>query len=458
MSSLSPNLFVGEVAWKEQHRIDAEENWELLPLADYMLSKNENSILTKFVNMEELVATDRIAILIPTLRASEDCQKCSKLESDIKRFERENGALTNANLNCPASLSAAAATNESERQAWEKQQQQLLEKIERQLTEKMERQLTEKTEKMEREAQAREQQQQQLLEKTEKMEREAQAREQQQQQLLEKTEKMEREALAREQQQQQLTEKTEKMEREALAREQQQQQLTEKTEKMEREALAREQQQQQLLEKTEKMEREAQAREQQQQQMLKREREQQQQLLKREREQQQQLLVKIERQLTEKMERETQTREQEMQQKFTVVEEAMQGLRSDVDALIDYSDIYVLNLASEIIKRLLKKQSNGGAQWSASSIFEEREKDIVRTSIRNARVTYEVRRFADLSARLLNARNSAIHFAEDGDNLPLLAQRVLQVLERLSRSRALDVPMTFALNVLKMSGDLLSRV
>eukprot|EP01033_Poteriospumella_lacustris_P001050 gene1050-760_t len=324
-SSLSPNLFVGEVAWKlriEPPLGDSEEHFELRASVE-----DENSILTKFVNMEELVATDRIAILIPTLRASEDCQKCSKLESDIKRFERENGALTNANLNCPASLSAAAATNESERQAWEKQQQQLLEKIERQLTEKMERQLTEKTEKMEREAQAREQQQQQLLEKTEKMEREA---------------------LAREQQQQQLTEKTEKMEREALAREQQQQQLTEKTEKMEREALAREQQQQQLLEKTEKMEREAQAREQQQQQMLKREREQQQQLLKREREQQQ--LLK---------------REREQQQQLLM--------------LLSISDIYVLNLAAEIIKRFLK--SNGGALWSASSIFEERE-NVSRVHVR----------------------------------------------------------------------------
>eukprot|EP01033_Poteriospumella_lacustris_P019122 gene19122-13805_t len=36
-------------------------------------------------------------------------------------------------------------------------------------------------------------------------------------------------------------------------------------------------------------------------------------------------------------------------------------------------------MAAELIKRFLK--SNGGALWSASSIFEEREKDIVRNSL-----------------------------------------------------------------------------
>eukprot|EP01033_Poteriospumella_lacustris_P008957 gene8957-6434_t len=240
------------------------------------------------------------------------------------------------------------------------------------------------------------------------MERESQAREQRQQQLLEK---MERESQAREQRQQQLLEK---MERESQAREQEQQQLLEK---MERESQAREQRQQQLLEK---MERESQAREQEQQQLL------------------------------EKMERESQAREQ--------IQETVKELRSDVDALVKFSDIYVLNMAAEIMKRFLKKQSNVGAPWLPSNIFEEREKAIVRTSIREFGVTYEVERFAELSAQLLNARNSAIHFAEVGDNLPSLAQEVVQVLESLSRTRSLNPTMAFALNVLQMSGGLLSPV
>jgi hypothetical protein len=94
-------------------------------------------------------------------------------------------------------------------------------------------------------------------------------------------------------------------------------------------------------------------------------------------------------------------------------------------------------MAAEIIRRFLK--SYGGALWSASSIFEEREKDIVRNSLRESGVQYEVERFAEFSSRLLNPRN-------------------FQILERLSRSSDLDAPMTFALNVLKMSRDLLSRM
>ena len=49
-SSLSPNLFVGEVAWKlriEPPLGDSEEHFELRASVE-----DENSILTKFVNME----------------------------------------------------------------------------------------------------------------------------------------------------------------------------------------------------------------------------------------------------------------------------------------------------------------------------------------------------------------------------------------------------------------------
>lgn len=188
---------------------------------------------------------------------------------------------------------------------------------------------------------------------------------------------------------------------------------------------------------------------------------------------------KQQQQQLEEMERERQAREQEQQQRleemqnrFAAVEEALQGerqareqleesvreLRSDVDALVQLSDIHVLNMAAKVLKRFLKKQSNVGASWSASSIFAEHEKDIVRTSLREFGVTYDVERFAELSALLLNARHSAIHCAEDGDDLPGLAQEVVQALASRSPSRALNSTVAFALDVLTMSGGLLSRV
>jgi hypothetical protein len=168
---------------------------------------------------------------------------------------------------------------------------------------------------------------------------------------------------------------------------------------------------------------------------------------------------KCERQAWEKQQQQLlEEMEGQMQKRFAVLEETVQELRSDVDALVKFSDIYILNMAAEILKRFLKKQSNVGASWSASSVFEDHEKDIVRTSLQEFGVTCEVEQFAELSAHLLNARNSAIRFAEEGDNLPSLAQEVVQVLESLSRSRALNSTLTFALTVLKVSGGLLSRV
>jgi exonuclease VII large subunit len=217
-------------------------------------------------------------------------------------------------------------------------------------------------------------------------------------------------------------------EREAWGHQQQQaleQQKQQLLEQVEQERQAREQQNQQLLEQVEQ---ERQAREQQKQQLL------------------------------EQVEQERQAREQQFQRQSAAVNRTLEELRSDVVALVQFSDVYVLNMAAEVIKRFLKKQTNVGASWVADSIFGDRERDIVRTSLNAGGVQYDVGRFAELSAALLNTRNSAIHFAEDGGDLPSLAQDVVRVREHLSRPRALDPTVAFALNVLQMSGVLLSHV
>ena len=56
-SSLSPNLFIGEVAWKQQLRIEpsldgSEEVCPFRESAEILLFENENAILAKFVNVE----------------------------------------------------------------------------------------------------------------------------------------------------------------------------------------------------------------------------------------------------------------------------------------------------------------------------------------------------------------------------------------------------------------------
>lgn len=129
--------------------------------------------------------------------------------------------------------------------------------------------------------------------------------------------------------------------------------------------------------------------------------------------QQQQAVERQKRQMLEQMGQERQTQ----QQQSAVTNKALRELRSDVDVLVQFSDVYVLDMAAEVLERFLKRPKSGGASWSASSIFRDRERDVVHTALQQGGVQYDVGRFAELAAHLLNSRRSVTHFADDGADL-----------------------------------------